>query len=128
MLLMELGILESKTLKIVKELGEASARDVLTEINKSKRLAYTTISTTLDRLNKKGFLGRRAVSTRGGFKYVYFRLEDIAIQKNIIDSTLDRLVDAFGSSVLSTIYQRLEEISSEELAGLKKEVEDRNEE
>ncbi|MCW3986955.1 MAG: BlaI/MecI/CopY family transcriptional regulator [Candidatus Bathyarchaeota archaeon] len=53
---MELGTLESKTLKIVEKLGEASARDVLTEINKSKSLAYTTISTTLERLNKKGFL------------------------------------------------------------------------
>ncbi len=53
---MELGTLESKTLKIMEKLGEASARDVLTEINKSKSLAYTTISTTLERLNKKGFL------------------------------------------------------------------------
>jgi len=53
---MELGTLESKTLKIVEKLGEASARDVLTEINKSKSLAYTTISTTLERLNKNGFL------------------------------------------------------------------------
>lgn len=125
---MELGTLESKTLKIVEMLGEASARDVLTEINKSKSLAYTTISTTLERLNKKGFLDRKAVSTRGGFKFVYFRIKDIEIQKNIINSTLDRLVDAFGSSIVSTIYQRLEEISPEELAGLKKEVEDRSEE
>lgn len=53
---MELGTLESKTLKLVEKLGEASARDVLTEINKSKSLAYTTISTILERLNKKGFL------------------------------------------------------------------------
>lgn len=125
---MELGTLESKTLKIVEKLGEASARDVLTEINKSKSLAYTTISTTLERLNKKGFLDRRAVSTRGGFKFVYFRIKDIELQKNIINSTLDRLVDAFGSSILSTIYQKLEEILPEELAGLKKEVEGRSEE
>ncbi|MEE8322354.1 MAG: BlaI/MecI/CopY family transcriptional regulator [Candidatus Bathyarchaeia archaeon] len=113
---MELGTLELKTLKIVEKLCEASARDVLTEINKSKSLAYTTISTTLERLNKKGFLDRRAVSTRGGFEFVYFRIKDIELQKNIINSTLDRLVDAFGSNILSTIYQRLEEISPEELS------------
>jgi len=40
--------------------GESSVREVARELE--RRLAYTTVMTTLDRLYKKGFLSRRMLA------------------------------------------------------------------
>ena len=53
----QLGSLETALMKRVWEVGEASVRDLHSEV--SSRLAYTTVMTTLDRLFKKGFLNRQ---------------------------------------------------------------------
>lgn len=60
-----LGSLESELMEHIWRLGETSVRDLHREF--ASRLAYTTIMTTLDRLYKKGLLGRR----RAGKAYVY---------------------------------------------------------
>jgi len=54
----QLGKLESELMELLWRRGEASVRDLHVDIG--SRLAYTTIMTTLDRLFKKGILGRRA--------------------------------------------------------------------
>lgn len=61
----ELGSLESALMKRIWKLGEASVRDLHSEL--SSRLAYTTVMTTLDRLYKKGWLKRR----KAGKAYLY---------------------------------------------------------
>ena len=55
----QLGALESELMERIWARGETSVRDLHDEI--ASRLAYTTVMTTLDRLFKKGLLGRRAV-------------------------------------------------------------------
>jgi predicted transcriptional regulator len=52
-----LGSLESELMEILWSCGECSVRDVVPKL--SRPLAYTTVMTTLDRLFKKGLLGRR---------------------------------------------------------------------
>lgn len=54
----QLGKLESEVMERIWQRGEASVRDLHSDIG--PRLAYTTVMTTLDRLFKKGILGRRA--------------------------------------------------------------------
>jgi predicted transcriptional regulator len=61
----QLGSLETALMKRIWEVGEASVRDLHSEV--SSRLAYTTVMTTLDRLYKKGLLQRR----KSGKAYVY---------------------------------------------------------
>jgi predicted transcriptional regulator len=51
-----LGSLEFELMEILWSHGESSVRDVVPKL--SRPLAYTTIMTTLDRLFKKGLLGR----------------------------------------------------------------------
>jgi len=120
---MDIGALEADVLKALKRQGKASAREVLEELRKGKEVAYTTISTTLDRLYRKGLLGREKAVGRGGSKYVYTYPENTTIQKEIVGSVVDKLVSAFGSSVVSTIYDRLDQISPEETQRLKELVE-----
>jgi predicted transcriptional regulator len=51
-----LGSLEFELMKILWSHGESCVRDVVPKLN--RRLAYTTVMTTLDRLFKKGLLDR----------------------------------------------------------------------
>ena len=52
-----LGPLEARVMRVLWAQGECSVRDVVKEMDRP--LAYTTVMTTLDRLYKKGILGRR---------------------------------------------------------------------
>ncbi len=51
-----LGSLELELMEILWSRGESNVRDVIPKL--SRPLAYTTVMTTLDRLFKKGLLGR----------------------------------------------------------------------
>ncbi|MBI3667873.1 MAG: BlaI/MecI/CopY family transcriptional regulator [Acidobacteria bacterium] len=51
--------LELEAMKALWQLGEATVRQVNTEMNRRRPLAYTTVLTLLDRLARKGAAGRR---------------------------------------------------------------------
>jgi predicted transcriptional regulator len=53
---LHLGPLEMDVMEVVWKLGPSSVRDVVDQME--RRLAYTTVMTTLDRLYKKGILDR----------------------------------------------------------------------
>ena len=118
---MAMGELEAHVLGTVQKLGKASARDVMREIG-GRQLAYTTISTVLDRLHQKGMVRRVRVIGRGGTKYLYSPTSSSDLRASIVNRALDRLVSAFGPSIMPTIYDRLEEISNEESADLRKKI------
>jgi BlaI family transcriptional regulator, penicillinase repressor len=112
--LMSLGELQADILGIVQRLGKASAREVMIEIEGKRHVAYTTVGTVLDRLYHKGLLKRTKVVGRGGLKYLYYPKPSEDIQSNLIQKSLNRLVSAFGPSIVPTIYDNLERISQEE--------------
>jgi len=118
---MAMGELEAHVLGTVQKLGKASARDVMREIG-GRQLAYTTISTVLDRLHQKGMVRRVRVIGRGGTKYLYSPTSSLDLRVSIVNRALDRLVSAFGPSIVPTIFDRLGEISKEESADLKKKI------
>lgn len=118
---MALGELEAETLGAVHKLGKASAREIMNEIS-SRHLAYTTISTVLDRLYQKGMVQRTRVISRGGTKYLYSSSSSPDLRASIVNKALDRLVSAFGPSIVPTIYDSLDEISKDEAAELKRRI------
>jgi predicted transcriptional regulator len=63
-----LGALEMQVMEILWARDESSVRDVVQKLD--RRLAYTTVMTTLDRLFKKGLLDRR----KSDRAFVYFPL------------------------------------------------------
>ena len=115
--------MEAEVLSAVKRLEEASGSEVLKELRKSKDIAYTTVTTTLDRLYKKGLLSRKQTLGRGGVRYIYTFKHDAEIEGQIVEGTIGRLLSAFGSHAVSMIYQKLEEIPKGELGDLKERVE-----
>lgn len=118
----EIGDLEADVLKILKRYGSASAGEMMTELRPGRVLAYTTVSTTLDRLHRKGLVTRRSVSGRTGQKHVYSFPENPGLEKQVVNKMVDKLVSAFGPSVASTIYDRLSEVSPEEAAKLREAI------
>ncbi len=118
----EIGDLEADILRTLKKLGSASAGEIMAELKSSRILAYTTVSTTLDRLHRKGILARESVSGRTGQKYVYSFPANPALERKVVNRMVDKLVSAFGPSVASTIYDRLSEVSPEEAAKLRETI------
>ena len=118
---MALGELEAEILGAVQKLGKASAREVMKEVS-DRHLAYTTISTVLDRLYQKGMVRRSRVIGRGGMKYLYSSSSSADLRASIVNKALDRLVSAFGPSIVPTIYDSLNEISKEEAADIRRKI------
>ena len=88
-----LGHLERQTLQEVWRRGETTVRDVFVSFD--KRVAYTTVMTTLDRLYKKGLLERR----KDGRAFLYSALvtsEEFEqhIAEDVIDGLLGRKSDS----------------------------------
>jgi len=118
---MALGELEADILGAVQKLGKASAREVMKQVS-DRHLAYTTISTVLDRLYQKGMVKRTRMIGRGGTKYVYSSSSSADLRASIVNKALDRLVSAFGPSIVPTIYDSLNEISKEEAAEFRRKI------
>jgi predicted transcriptional regulator len=118
-----IGELESEILAVLKEKGSATAGDVLDVLKNRREVAYTTVSTTLDRLHKKNLVGRKALRGPGGTKYLFSVSGDERLKNRIIESTLDRLTSAFGDTAYSAIYKHLQTLPPSEFDRLKKQVE-----
>ncbi len=119
---MELGELEAAVLGSVVRIGKASARQVAKDLEPSRGLAYTTISTTLDRLFKKGVLGRDEAIGRGGSRYIYHVHSEDKVKGRIVKGFVDRLVTAFGPGIISTLSDYMDEIPKDQLKRLEEKV------
>lgn len=119
---MSLGDLQADVLGAIQKLGKASAREVMGEIGAQRQVAYTTVSTVLDRLHKKGLVKRSKVIGRGGGRYVYSYAAPEDMRANLVQRALNQLISAFGPSVVPTIYDSLDQISKEEAQELKRKV------
>ncbi|MFN3326731.1 MAG: BlaI/MecI/CopY family transcriptional regulator [Bryobacteraceae bacterium] len=90
--------LELECLKVLWSLGEASGKEVLLAVSANRQLAYTTVMTVLDRLARKGGVGRRKV----GRSFVYRPLKSrealrrIAVKEllaSFFDNSPEALID-----------------------------------
>src|SRR6266545_2691218 len=80
--------LELQCLKALWTLGEGKVRDVRGVLTQSRNLAYTTVMTILDRLEKKGGVTRRKV----GRTFVYAPLLS---QESLRRLAVKELVESF---------------------------------
>ena len=62
-----LGELQRKVLEVVWERGEASVHDVRNRLGRRKKLAYTTVLTVMQKLERAGWLAHRSE----GKSYIY---------------------------------------------------------
>jgi predicted transcriptional regulator len=117
----DLGELESEVMEVVWSRGKVFVKDVHEELSRKRTLATTTISTVLDRLYRKGFVGRELVK-EGGLRYLYYAIvskEEFqrAKLKRIASTILDSLEDPAIASILGDnnikeIRERLRRLAS----------------
>lgn len=119
---MELGDLEAAVLGSVLKLNKASARQVANDLEPSRGLAYSTISTTLDRLFKKGMLARDEEIGRGGSRYIYMIQSEEKMKGRVVKGFVDRLLTAFGPTIISTLSEYVDDIPREDLKRLEEKV------
>jgi predicted transcriptional regulator len=84
--------LELEVMQALWQLGEATVRQVNTEMNRLRPLAYTTVLTLLDRLARKGAAGRH----KRGRAFVY---RPLLTRPEATELAIDRLArDFFAGS------------------------------
>lgn len=115
---MMLGSLEKEVVSALKTVGKAPTRVILKEMRKRNvDVAYTTISTILTRLHKKGLVKRRKGSYKGRVRYIYSYMD---IEEEYIDGMIVGLVKVFGEKGLVHLSARIDELSDEELGEMRK--------
>jgi len=118
---MELGELELAVLRAVRNLRSATSGAIYEEVQKTRDVAYTSVTTTLYRLVDKDLVAMRKESE----KKVFYRLKEGRAYRKAMASMIDRVVDTFGGAAVSYVLANPKAVSSDELASLRSQVDKR---
>ncbi len=98
-----LGPLEADVLNTVYDMGKpVRVREVYEKMKGDRKIAYTTVMSTMNTLYEKGILDRKVTEGRGGLLYVYWpKLTRTEIEKSAVKHIMDSLMKNFGEAVTS---------------------------
>ncbi len=116
-----LGPLESDVMEVAWRFEDSSftVRQVLEELKKNRKIAYTTVMTTMDSLNTKGLLSRTVKKGRGGLLYEYrtsMGRKDLETQT--VRDVLRSLWKTFGKEMVTSHFVDEMGVDPEELERL----------
>jgi predicted transcriptional regulator len=120
----DLGDLQKAVMEIVWELGEATVNQVREKLGRRKRLAYTTVLTVMQKLDKAGWLTHR----EEGRAYVY---RPTKTRDEAGRSSLRQFIDRVCGGNPIAAFQHLlddEELSADDLSALRKMIDKRRKE
>jgi BlaI family transcriptional regulator, penicillinase repressor len=113
----KLGVLQSKVMDVLWELGEATVHQVRDELEKiHKDIAYTTVLSTFQKLEKAGWVKHKTQ----GRMYLYSAVKG---KKQTLATSIKRLVGrVFRGDPMNLVHHILEseDLSTEDLAALRK--------
>jgi len=120
-----LGELEGAIMDILWLRREATVREVLDELNRSRSLAYTTVLTIMGRLVEKGLL----IQDKTGRAHLYRpAMSRKAYAAEVAGQVVRSLVEDFGDIALAQFSQELDGVDPARLAALKALMEQDNDE
>jgi predicted transcriptional regulator len=98
-----LGPLEADVLNAVYEMGKpVRIREVYERMKGERKIAYTTVMSTMNTLYEKGILDRKVTEGRGGLLYVYWtKMTREEMEKSAVKHIMDSLMKNFGEAVTS---------------------------
>lgn len=105
-----LGSLQAEVMETFWQRGSLTVRELVDELNQSRRLAYTTVLTLTSRLWARGFLTREPEGR--GFRYrpATTRQEFLA---DLSDQLIGRLFSDFGELGVAHLSERFDAIGAE---------------
>ena len=115
-----LGDAEMEILQHVWDLRQATVAQVHERILAERKVAYTTIMTTMQNLAKKGYL----TFEKEGMSYVYqASIDPVEVRQNLLTQFMDK---AFRGSPMALVQTLLdsEEISDQERDAIRKIIDD----
>lgn len=102
-----LSNLEQEVMGIVWDYQHCSVRDALKQVNKSHKLAYTTIATILQRLHDKGLVERK----EEGQAYIYSpKLSKESYSKKLAQSFLKKFIHSFGDVAIASFAESIDSL------------------
>ena len=110
------GKLQRAIIEIVWEHGEASARDVWEQLRQKKEMVYTTILTSMQRLEKDGWLTHRVEGNKNIYRATKTRAQADA-------GSVRKFIRRMFNGNAALLFQQLveeDEISDKELRELKR--------
>ena len=112
----DLSDLQLAIMRVLWDKGEASATQVQQALDRTRKLAITTVSTLLARLEKKGVINHRSE----GRTFVYRpRVSELEMRRRTISSLIRTLFRGNPSEVVGQILSE-RDVSEEDLARMKK--------
>ncbi|MFG0328813.1 MAG: BlaI/MecI/CopY family transcriptional regulator [Phycisphaerales bacterium] len=117
----DIGEAELETLKVLWDRGRSTVRDVMNALHEQGRdVAYTTVQTTLTRLEQKGVVS----SNKSGLSFVYrARVSRDRIARARLERLIEQLFDGVPGSLVLQLM-KTERFSPDELAAFQKLIED----
>ncbi len=96
-------------MEILWDCGERNVRAVLTELNErsNRERKYTTVMTTMARLDRKGLLVRRRVGKTDFYTPVYTRAEYLEARAQ---AEVGALVENFGEAALVHFARQMDQL------------------
>ncbi|NHJ24132.1 MAG: BlaI/MecI/CopY family transcriptional regulator [Candidatus Lokiarchaeota archaeon] len=121
----ELGPLELAIMQIIWSTKSSTVREIYESLSQERKIALTTISTTMNRLFNKGFLSREVDTGKGGLFYIYKAKETKKhFEKKVSENLADQIIKSYGNKASMKIVQEISKnYSNEELDNLLEELE-----
>ncbi|MFX0176554.1 MAG: BlaI/MecI/CopY family transcriptional regulator [Candidatus Hodarchaeota archaeon] len=121
----ELGPLELKIMQLMWKNRSSTVREMFEVLSKERKIALTTISTTMNRLFQKGFLTREIETGKGGLFYIYKTKETKnGFEKKISKNLAKQIIKSYGNIASMKIIQEISKnYNEEELDKLLEELE-----
>ena len=105
-----LGELEASLMSIVWQHPTVTAREVCDRMTGSRERAYTTVMTTLDRLHRKGLLGRRKDGGAWRYEASFTKPE---YERALADQLAAKILADHGDTALSAFIDAAEKVDDE---------------
>ena len=102
--------LEQVVMDIVWELKGCSVRDVVEKLESTRKLAYTTVATILQRLYDKGMVERK--ESKQGYTY-YPKLSKQSYSKKLAKSFLGNFFKSYGDTAIASFAETIDELPEE---------------
>jgi len=116
MLKKRLGDVELEIYNIVCSLKEAAVQEVVDEINKTRKTAYTSVMTTMKILADKGYLSYERI----GKKFVYSpAVQPGELRRSLLERTLESVFNGSALDLVQSLVKS-EKISKAELDEIRK--------
>ncbi|MGI8419528.1 MAG: BlaI/MecI/CopY family transcriptional regulator [Candidatus Levyibacteriota bacterium] len=102
-----LGELEQQIMDIFWEANTSTAREILTKLEKTRKIAYTTVTTILQRLCEKELLKR----VEGKSGYIYSpKVSKESYSKNIAQTFLKKFINSFGDTAIASFAESIDSL------------------